>query len=94
MPKRKIEIMCPKCSWRPKPHSMWQCRPECGHLWNTFDTAGICPACGCAWKQTKCPACHQWSPHGEWYRETIGDGRVESRQSDATVPVTVRPRRG
>src|ERR1700733_9109504 len=36
-------IRCPKCGWEPRKHDLWSC--DCGHLWNTFDTGGIWPAC-------------------------------------------------
>jgi len=44
--KRKIEILCPKCGWRPSEDSIWCHDPGCGHIWNAFDTGGICPNCG------------------------------------------------
>jgi hypothetical protein len=60
-------IRCPKCRWQPRKHDRWQCRPECRHVWNTFDTRGVCPACGYQWTQTACPRCREWSPHADWY---------------------------
>lgn len=62
---RGARIRCPKCAWRPRPSSRWQCR--CLHVWNTFDTAGLCPACGFQWEDTACLACHRWSKHRDWY---------------------------
>ncbi len=41
-------IRCPLCGWSPRKDDCWAC--GCGHLWNTFDTEGVCPAC-----------LHQWS---------------------------------
>lgn len=58
-------IRCPLCGWQPGKHDRWMC--SCGHLWNTFDTGGVCPACICQWTTTQCPACHNWSPHSDWY---------------------------
>jgi hypothetical protein len=58
-------IRCPKCAWRPGRHDRWLC--SCGHTWNTFDTHGVCPACGHAWRDTMCLRCQQWSPHVAWY---------------------------
>ena len=72
MKHRRIEIHCPLCSWKPTPASRWQCRPGCGHVWNTFDTGGICPACGHAWKTTACLSCPGVPPHPDWYHETGG----------------------
>lgn len=68
----KIEIICPKCDWKPDGGAHWTC--DCGHRWNTFDTAGRCPNCKKIWKDTQCPGpqepggCGQWSPHIDWYR--------------------------
>ena len=74
MSSRRVEIFCPKCKWRPNPASRWTCKPACGNSWNTFETGGICPACGHAWAETQCLKCHQFSPHQEWYHETTGGG--------------------
>jgi len=60
-------IRCPKCGWEPERDSRWSC--SCLHSWNTFDTEGLCPACGRKWVETQCLRCHQWSPHREWYEE-------------------------
>ncbi len=30
---------------------------DCGHLWHTFDTGGICPACLHRWTSTQCLKC-------------------------------------
>ncbi|HEY1813478.1 MAG TPA: hypothetical protein VGG74_14100 [Kofleriaceae bacterium] len=60
-------IRCPKCKWQPNRGSRWMCK--CGHVWNTFDTHGVCPACSFAWRDTACPRCHQWSPHADWYAD-------------------------
>ena len=58
-------IRCPSCSWEAGPHDRWQCR--CLHIWNTFDTRGVCPACGYKWLHTCCPRCMVWSLHEDWY---------------------------
>jgi len=58
-------IRCPLCGWSPKKNSLWMC--NCRHLWNTFDTGGVCPACLYQWKVTMCPRCHRWSAHSDWY---------------------------
>lgn len=70
---RKPRIRCPLCAWRPRRHDRWCCRPSCGHVWNTFETAARCPACGYQWTWTACLACHRRSPHVDWY-ERSGDG--------------------
>jgi len=58
-------IRCPKCGWLPQSEDRWIC--NCRHLWNTFNTGGVCPSCLKQWNITKCPSCHQWSPHSDWY---------------------------
>lgn len=60
-------IRCPRCGWEPGREDLWSC--VCGHAWNTFDTAGLCPGCGRQWTDTQCLRCHEWSPHREWYVE-------------------------
>jgi hypothetical protein len=61
------KIRCPKCAWEPAKSDRWLCEPGCGHVWNTFETRGCCPACSKQWTETVCLRCHQWSPHDEWY---------------------------
>ena len=60
-------IRCPLCGWRPGKHDRWICK--CRHIWNTFDTGGICPACLYQWMETGCHACKKMSPHSAWYAE-------------------------
>jgi hypothetical protein len=60
-------IWCPLCGWSPRKHDRWAC--SCGHLWNTFDTGGICPQCLHEWKSTQCLSCARWSPHSDWYEQ-------------------------
>ena len=61
----KIEIKCPKCSWKPTSEKLWQC--TCNHIWNTFDTCAQCPKCKKIWEDTSCPKCQRWSKHLAWY---------------------------
>jgi hypothetical protein len=58
-------IRCPRCSWEPARHDRWMC--ICLHIWNTFETRGVCPECGRRWANTQCLSCTQWSPHEDWY---------------------------
>jgi hypothetical protein len=58
-------IRCPKCKWQPRKHDRWAC--TCRHMWNTFDTGGVCPACMKQWTVTQCLACLEMSPHSDWY---------------------------
>ena len=88
-----IEIFCPKCRWEPKTYSRWLCAPElggCGHVWNTFDTHGICPKCNWHWIITACLWCKQFSPHEEWYHEPGRDSGERTEELDRLAE-TERP---
>ena len=58
-------IRCPKCLFLPSADLRWNCK--CGHVWNTFLTSGICPACHFQWEVTQCPHCGEISEHRAWY---------------------------
>jgi hypothetical protein len=58
-------IRCPLCGWSPRKEDPWF--RSCGHMWNTFDTGGVCPVCLHQWTSTQCPKCGDWSAHSEWY---------------------------
>jgi hypothetical protein len=58
-------IRCPICDWTPRKEDQWMC--SCRHIWNTFDTGGVCPACLHQWTATCCLSCHGWSAHSDWY---------------------------
>jgi hypothetical protein len=60
-------VRCPKCQWIPRAKVQWSC--QCGHRWNTFDTRGLCPACGYQSKETACLQCGEMSPHAAWYAQ-------------------------
>jgi len=87
--KTKIEIICPKCDWKPNRNSRWLC--DCGFVWNTFDTGGECPACRKQWEPTMCLACSEWSLHLDWYKG-LGDSisELERIVSPATGKVAGR----
>jgi len=61
----RSRIRCPRCAWEPGREDRWMC--TCLHMWNTFETRGVCPACGREWKETQCRRCSAWSPHEDWY---------------------------
>jgi len=67
--KKPPRIRCPKCGWQPRKEDRWMCREGCRHLWNTFDTHGVCPACHYQWRDTMCLGCQRWSPHEDWYEK-------------------------
>jgi hypothetical protein len=58
-------IRCPKCFFQPSADLRWSCK--CGHVWNTFWSAGRCPACQFQWEVTVCPHCREISVHQAWY---------------------------
>lgn len=60
-------IRCPKCGWVPVQEARWGCK--CGHVWNTFETRGLCPACQHQWEVTLCYGCHETSRHADWYHQ-------------------------
>jgi hypothetical protein len=60
-------IRCPKCGWQPRADDRWAC--NCGHMWNTFDTGGVCPSCVYRWKITQCLECLVVSAHSDWYAQ-------------------------
>jgi hypothetical protein len=64
---RLPRIRCPRCKWRPGRDDRWFC--NCGYVWNTFETAGLCPACDTQWEWTACLRCEEWSPHKDWYAD-------------------------
>lgn len=82
---KEPEIRCPKCGWRPKTESRWQCVPGCGTHWNTFWTGGVCPGCSFRWEHTQCLSCKQVSPHKDWYHFPDEDeaDRAEGRAEKA-----------
>ena len=66
------KIRCPQCGWTPGAGDRWGC--ECGHVWNTFDTRGLCPQCGKQWTVTQCLSCQVFSPHEAWYEDAPRGG--------------------
>jgi hypothetical protein len=62
-----VRIRCPKCGWEPSRRDLWMC--VCLHVWNTFETGGVCPACRREWEETQCLRCQGWSTHDDWYVE-------------------------
>ncbi|MCB0594894.1 MAG: hypothetical protein H6557_22640 [Lewinellaceae bacterium] len=99
-----IKIECPKCGWEPDGGAYWSC--TCGHVWDTFATAGRCPACNKQWKHTQCigykGGCNQFSLHLDWYkgldgwleRELEAIEKTTNRQyarASATMPGSVTP---
>jgi hypothetical protein len=63
------QIYCPRCKWKPDASALWQCLPVCAHVWNTFETRGVCPRCGEKFEHTACLRCHEFSRHMDWYHD-------------------------
>lgn len=76
-----MRIWCPGCEWKPKPTVRWVCEWRCRHWWHTFDTGGVCPACGKVWEVTQCHACRKKYPHADWYHE---DPSADADSADET----------
>jgi C4-type Zn-finger protein len=85
-----IEIYCPRCQWEPDGGAHWRC--HCGHIWNTFDTAAVCPHCRYRHRDTSCPAqpggCGQVSPHIDWYHG-LSEAITKMVEEALTTPVGV-----
>ena len=64
---QKAEIYCPKCKWVPPALPLWNCLQVCGHIWDTFETGGVCPKCKEKFDHTQCIECGKLSPHRDWY---------------------------
>ncbi len=66
----EIKIKCPQCQWEPDGSPFWEC--HCGHVWNTFETAGRCPICSFQHNYTQCVdyagGCKTYSLHLDWYQ--------------------------
>jgi hypothetical protein len=74
----EVKIKCPQCNWEPDGKSYWEC--HCGHVWNTFETAGRCPECSFQHNYTQCVqyagGCNHFSVHLDWYQgleEMVGN---------------------
>lgn len=87
---RRVEIRCPKCGWEPRQNDQWACF-SCHFAWNTFDTGGVCPACGKSHEDTQCPACHSWSRHRAWYHEFGFEEDAETHQEKEPEKVETEP---
>lgn len=85
MPDLSVEIHCPRCCWAPDGGAHWQC--TCGCVWNTFETAAVCPQCRRRWRDTACPpepgGCGAMSPHLDWYH---GLDEAVAELLEAAVP--------
>jgi hypothetical protein len=85
----EVKIVCPNCNWAPDGKPYWEC--HCGHVWNTFETAGRCPSCHFQHNYTQCVAhaggCTTYSLHVDWYQG------LEEMVESLVEPVKIRVRR-
>ena len=66
------DVACPGCHYRPTAFDVWICQPDgCGHVWDTFTTAGRCPGCDAQFPWTACPACGRAFAHKAWYARAV-----------------------
>jgi len=86
-----LEIYCPACHWEPDGRAHWQC--TCGYVWNSFETAAVCPKCQYRWKISQCPAaaggCGVVSPHVDWYHgldDLVEELVEETTHAEAAAP--------
>jgi len=84
-----LAIYCPRCHWEPDGGAHWQC--SCGCVWNTFETAAVCPRCQRRWHDTVCPplpgGCGAPSLHIDWYHG-LDEAVAEMVETALAVPVS------
>ncbi len=70
---RHGDCACPACFAAPPKGLFWRC-DECGQYFDTFDSRGMCPACGMWYLQTRCIACGETHHVDRWhaYRPGVG----------------------
>lgn len=62
---RRHELRCPACGWVPFALDAWKCK-ECGMVWDSFSTGGMCPRCHHQHEETACPRCRRIAPNERW----------------------------
>lgn len=62
---KKIVIICNRCRWELDHQVYWKC--SCHHVWNVFETKGLCPECDTFWNLIQCPNCFFPLFIKEWY---------------------------
>jgi Zn-dependent protease len=64
MPRRE-GFACPACKTPPPVGDIWKCS-QCGRAFDTFQTGGVCPACGAQFSETRCMECGAAHPFSQW----------------------------
>lgn len=62
---RRDGFACPSCKAAPPIGDIWGCA-QCGHRFDTFQSRGVCPACGAQFPATRCMECGAAHPISEW----------------------------
>jgi Zn-dependent protease len=62
---RREGYACPACKASPPTGDNWKCA-QCGVLFDTFQTRGVCPACSAQYPVTRCMECGEARPISEW----------------------------
>lgn len=62
---RRWGLRCPSCNWVPFGLEAWKCK-ECGFVWDTFATEGVCPRCEHEHAEAACVRCRQTAPFRRW----------------------------
>jgi hypothetical protein len=62
---RRHEYRCPVCRWVPFSLRAWKCK-KCKIVWDSFSTAGACPACHHQHEETVCVRCRRTSKNVDW----------------------------
>ena len=62
---RRDGFKCPSCRTAPPIGTYWRCG-NCEHMFDTFETRGMCPHCGVQYATTTCLDCREQRPISEW----------------------------
>ncbi len=62
---RRAGFACPSCRMEPLLGEKWKCG-QCGQVFDTFLTRGVCPHCAAQFPTTMCGECGKQHPMNEW----------------------------
>ncbi len=65
---RRHSFSCVSCNALPPIGNLWSCR-QCGHPFDMFATAAICPHCGALHETTQCPDCGSVHSFALWKKD-------------------------
>jgi hypothetical protein len=81
---RHTDAVCPACHTGGPRGPFWVCE-HCETRFDTFETHGVCPACGAWYHPTACPHCGQAHRVEEWYAAARGE---EPRTTNDQCPMS------